>query len=152
QLGYQILSGLSAIKHLLGGVLYHHERVDGRGYPEGLRGEQIPRMAKIIAVADCFDAMYTDRPYRAGMTVDRIETIFTEGAGKHWDATIVEAFRRCKSRIQMIKQRGIGESLCCAIDGAMRQSGTGISELVNSLPAAPTPESTPQIGMELNGR
>jgi HD-GYP domain-containing protein (c-di-GMP phosphodiesterase class II) len=66
--GYEILRPLSELKDSLDGVRYHHERYDGRGYPEGLKGEEIPMIACIISVADAFDAMTTDRPYRKGFT------------------------------------------------------------------------------------
>ncbi len=68
QYGVEILSPLSELKQSLDGVHYHHERYDGAGYPEGLKGAEIPIVAMIISVADAFDAMTTDRPYRPGMT------------------------------------------------------------------------------------
>ncbi len=71
--GVDILKPLSEWKESLEGVKYHHERYDGRGYPQGLKGEEIPIIAAIIAVADTFDAMITDRPYRKGFT--RIEAV-----------------------------------------------------------------------------
>ena len=120
-IGYRILSGLSAIKHLLGGVLYHHEQIDGRGYPEGLMGNKIPQNARIIAVADSFDAMSTDRPYRAGMPLEKVEQTFREGAGKQWDPDVVEAFHRCKEKIGLIRQQGLGESLRAALHGAIQK-------------------------------
>ena len=122
KIGYRILSGLAAIKHLLGGVLYHHERFDGGGYPEGLPGDKIPQLARIIAVADSYDAMSADRPYRAGMPHEKVESIIHEGSGTQWDPVVVEAFGRCKQKVREIRQRGVGESLKSALDGAMRQT------------------------------
>ena len=119
-IGYKILSGLRSINHLLPGVLYHHERIDGAGYPEGLKGETIPMLARIIAVADGYDAMSSSRPYRAGMPLDRVEEILYQGAGTQWDSTVIKAFRRCRQRIHAIRQRGIGDSLRYALDGMMR--------------------------------
>lgn len=75
-------------------VRYHHERWDGKGYPFGLRGEEIPLGARIIAVADTFDAMTTDRPYRKALTLDVVVEEFKRGAGVQWDADVVEAFLR----------------------------------------------------------
>jgi len=66
--GIEILAPLSELKDSLDGVKYHHERYDGKGYPDGLKGENIPVIATIISVADAFDAMTTDRPYRKGRT------------------------------------------------------------------------------------
>jgi HD-GYP domain-containing protein (c-di-GMP phosphodiesterase class II) len=119
-IGYTILSGLRQIRNLLPGVLYHHERFDGKGYPDGLAGEAIPMMARILAVADAYDAMSTNRPYRDAMAYRRVEEIIAEGAGKQWDARIVEAFARCRHKVHAIRQRGVGDSLRLAIDGALR--------------------------------
>jgi hypothetical protein len=119
-LGYTILSGLRQISNLLSGVLHHHERYDGRGYPEGLAGETIPLMARVLAVADAYDAMSTKRPYRDAMSYRRVEEILAEGAGKQWDARVVEAFGRCRQRIHAIRQRGVGDALRLAIDSALR--------------------------------
>lgn len=121
-IGYRILSGLSAIKHLLGGVLYHHERIDGGGYPEGLRGDAIPQNARIIAVADSFDAMVSDRPYRKGMQIEKIHQILRDGAGKQWDPSVVDAFFRCEEQVRRIRQKGVGESLRAALNGAIAPS------------------------------
>ena len=65
--GAEILKPLTEFTQCLDGVKYHHERYDGRGYPEGLKGEDIPMVAAIIGVADAFDAITTDRSYRKGM-------------------------------------------------------------------------------------
>ena len=76
-------------------VRHHHERWDGLGYPDGLKGLDIPLGARVIAVADSFDAMTSDRPYRAGMPVAQSTRILREDAGTQWDPVIVEAFLRC---------------------------------------------------------
>ncbi len=73
-------------------VLHHHEQWDGKGYPAGLKSAAIPFGARVIAVADSFDAMTNDRPYRKAMTVDRALQILTEGRGAQWDARVVDAF------------------------------------------------------------
>lgn len=79
---------------IVNGVLYHHEHYNGGGYPEGLKGEDIPWMGRLLAVADAFDAMTSDRPYRPGMPTARALQILTEGAGNQWDPEMVEAFVR----------------------------------------------------------
>jgi hypothetical protein len=72
-------------------VRHHHERVDGLGYPDGLAGDAIPLGARILAVADTFDALTSDRPYRRGMEVERATAILQEGAGTQWDERVVAA-------------------------------------------------------------
>ncbi len=123
-IGHAMLANLHPIRHLLPGVLYHHERYDGAGYPVGLKEECIPILARILAVADAYDAMTTTRPYRIAMTHERAGEILKEGAGAQWDKQIVEAFFRCREKIRIIRQRGVGESLRQAIDGAMRGKGS----------------------------
>lgn len=92
ELGCEILRPLRNLKAVLPGVRSHHEMWNGAGYPEGLRGEAIPRIARIIAVADAFDAMTSDRPYRPGMSVETLEQIFREGSGAQWDPVVIEAY------------------------------------------------------------
>lgn len=75
-------------------VRHHHERWDGSGYPSGLAGEQIPFGARVIAVADSFDAMTSDRPYRAAMPARRAAAILRVGRWKQWDGSVVDAFLR----------------------------------------------------------
>ena len=119
-IGYKILSDLRPIRSLLPGVLYHHERFDGSGYPDGLQGEAIPLLARILAVADAYDAMSTARPYRDAFPCRRVEEILTKGAGTQWDKRVIEAFQRCRQKIHAIRQRGVGDSLSRALDGALR--------------------------------
>jgi HD-GYP domain-containing protein (c-di-GMP phosphodiesterase class II) len=119
-IGYAILSDLRPIRNLLPGVLYHHEHWDGNGYPDGLSGEAIPLLARILAVADAYDAMSTNRPYREALPCRKVEEILAKGAGTQWDKRIIEAFSRSRQRIHTIRQRGVGDSLQMAIDGALR--------------------------------
>jgi HD-GYP domain-containing protein (c-di-GMP phosphodiesterase class II) len=119
-IGHRILAGLHAMEHLLPGVLYHHEHFDGRGHPEGLKGDAIPLLARILAVADSFDAMNTSRPYRVAMPLERVDQILREGAGVQWDPLVIDAYFRCRDRVIAICQRGLGESLRNALAGALR--------------------------------
>ena len=73
---------------------YHHERPDGRGYPEGLKGDEIPLGAKIVSLADSFDAMTTDRPYRRRRTFDEVVEDFRRNSGKQFDPPVVVALCR----------------------------------------------------------
>ena len=109
---------------MLPGVLHHHERWDGKGYPSGLASEGIPRLARILAVADSYDAMSTSRPYRKAMSPANVETILTDGAGEQWDPQVIQAFQRAKVRIRSIRERGLGESLRQPLDGALRDHGS----------------------------
>ena len=84
-LGYQILSSIKQSPALSIGAHYHHERYDGTGYPEGLSGEDIPEIARIIAVADAYDAMSSNRSYRSPLTQESIKAEFIEGRGKQFD-------------------------------------------------------------------
>lgn len=73
-------------------VRHHHERWDGRGYPDGLRGEQIPATARIMSVVDCFDSVREDRPFRPGMSRTEAIELLRKGAGTHFDPRVVELF------------------------------------------------------------
>jgi len=135
-IGYWILAELKQIRNLLPGVLYHHERYDGTGYPDGLVGENIPRLARILAVADAYDAMSHQRPYRDSMPYKRVEEILVKGAGTQWDKQVVDAFLRCRQRIHIIRQRGVGDSLRQAIDGALRSECGSLRASANRPPLA----------------
>ena len=91
-IGFQILKPVKSLSYVLDGVLHHHENFDGTGYPHGLAGEEIPLDARILAVADAFDAMTSDRPYRAGLPVEKTQAILKDGSGTQWDAKIIQAF------------------------------------------------------------
>ena len=92
-LGMEILHGLDfLLKGALDVVLYHHERYDGNGYPEKLAGEEIPLLARIFAVADAFDAMTADRPYRRALSIKEARTVIREEAGRQFCPRCVEAF------------------------------------------------------------
>ena len=123
-IGHRILAGVRAISHLLPGVLYHHELWDGSGYPEGLKQDEIPLLARILAVADSFDAMNTSRPYRAALAPERVDQILRERAGIQWDPLVIDAYFRCRDRLIAIRQSGLGESLRNALDGALRNEAS----------------------------
>jgi HD-GYP domain-containing protein (c-di-GMP phosphodiesterase class II) len=135
-IGYSILHNLKPILHLLPGVRNHHERYDGTGYPDGLAGEAIPLLARILAVADSYDAMTTNRPYRKAIPVAEVEQVLAKGAGSQWDKRVVQAFLACREKIHGIRQRGVGDSLRHALDDALRNSH---SMAVQSPLAAPAP-------------
>lgn len=103
-IGYNILEGLQNLREILPGVRNHHENYDGTGYPDRLSGEGIPLMARILAVADAYDAMGSDRPYRRGMPLERIESIFRAGAGRQWDPKVIDAYFEARDEISVIAQ------------------------------------------------
>jgi ribonuclease P protein subunit RPR2 len=73
-------------------VRSHHERWDGRGYPDGLAGEEIPLAARVFAVADVLDALTTDRPYRPASTIDQARAMIVAESGRQFDPEVIEAF------------------------------------------------------------
>ncbi len=85
-------------------ALYHHERWDGTGYPRGLRGNQIPLAARIVAVADVFDALTSDRPYRKALSLKEAFQIIEEGTGSHFDPRVARTFLEAKEEILAIKE------------------------------------------------
>jgi len=90
--GFDILSPIPGFADILPIVRSHHERIDGTGYPDRLAGDAIPYLARVLAVADVYDALTSDRPYRAGMTRQKAIGIMQEGAGTWLDADVLAAF------------------------------------------------------------
>ncbi len=88
--GAYILSAISMFKDVVPLVKYHHERMDGKGYPEGLKGDQIPFLARILTVADAFDAMTSDRKYRSRLNLDETINQFKLNSGTQFDPVVVE--------------------------------------------------------------
>jgi putative nucleotidyltransferase with HDIG domain len=92
EIGARILQPISALREVLPIVRSHHERWDGLGYPDNLAGEEIPIGARILAVADVWDALSSERPYREAWSVDRVVGLLREGRGTHFDPRVVDAF------------------------------------------------------------
>ncbi len=88
----KVLMPNASLRDLIPIVKYHHERIDGKGYPEGLSNGDIPLAAKIVAIADTYHALTSDRPYRKGMSIEKAVSILEEGAGSQWDANLVRTF------------------------------------------------------------
>jgi len=91
-LGCRILDGVKQLDKVLPVVRHHHEAWNGAGYPAGLKAEETPFLARIVAVADSIDAMSSDRPYRKGMDAAKVDEILRKGAGQQWDPEVVAAF------------------------------------------------------------
>lgn len=86
------MAPLRSTAALLPIIRHHHERWDGRGYPDGLAGDQIPLGARIIAIADAYNAMLSPRPYRAALTPEKAQQTLMAGAGRQWDARLISLF------------------------------------------------------------
>lgn len=98
-IGEKICASLKFAQDILPIIKHHHERYDGKGYPDGLKGEKIPLTARIVAIADAFDAMTSDRPYRAGIYPQEALEILESGVEQHWDPHLVPVF------VRMIKEQ-----------------------------------------------
>jgi HD-GYP domain-containing protein (c-di-GMP phosphodiesterase class II) len=116
EIGVTILKDLRKLHHILPGVRHHHESMDGTGYPDRLAGEQIPLEARILAVADSFDAMSSNRPYRRRLSLTQIDNILQQGRSVQWDPDVIDALFSCRSDLEAIRQKGLGESLIGAVD------------------------------------
>jgi HD-GYP domain-containing protein (c-di-GMP phosphodiesterase class II) len=92
-IGRRILEGVNAFQPYLAVVELHHENWDGTGYPHGLRGDDTPLTARIVKIADAYDAMTSDRPYRKGMSHEKALSVFEQISGSQLDPAVVEAFR-----------------------------------------------------------
>lgn len=95
QEGARMIKGIPYLQPAIPIVLHHHERWDGKGYPDGLKGEQIPEEARLLSVADTFDAITSDRPYRAGSLPEVAYKEILSESGHQFDPKIVDAFKRC---------------------------------------------------------
>ena len=95
-------------------ALYHHERWDGTGYPHGLKGEEIPQSAHLVMLADQYDALRSDRPYKAGLNHERVRAILLEGDGRtlpqHFQPLLLEAFRELQGKFEEIFERFRGST------------------------------------------
>jgi putative two-component system response regulator len=87
----------------------HHEKWDGTGYPDGLQGEKIPLVARIVAVADVFDALTSKRPYKNPFSLEKSYGILREGRGRHFDPAVIDAFFDVREEILDIRNRHLDE-------------------------------------------
>jgi HD-GYP domain-containing protein (c-di-GMP phosphodiesterase class II) len=107
--GANILQPVTQLAEMLPGIELHHEALDGRGYPYGLKGDQIPMLARLIAVADTFDALTTNRPYQQAHTPEQALQIIRNLAGKRLDpdavAALLAVYERGEIRLQRFSLR-----------------------------------------------
>lgn len=104
--GARIIASLPPLRRHAMAVRHHHERFDGSGYPDGLRGTNIPQAARIIAVADAFDAMTTNRSYRSGVEAQQALSEIAKAAGSHFDPEIVALIRKSPVREALFAAQG----------------------------------------------
>jgi putative nucleotidyltransferase with HDIG domain len=102
--GAHILSAVSMFREVIPLVKFHHEWIDGSGYPEGLKGEDIPFLAKILAVADAYDAMSSNRRYRSKLELDETKKQLVNGAGTQFDSEIVSRFIQLLENIEQMEK------------------------------------------------
>ncbi len=114
-IGAEIVNACAGLKDLVPGVLYHHEHYDGSGYPFGIKGEEIPLLARVISLADAFDAITSDRPFRAASSHDEAISILTGYPSKNFDRMVLKALVRAheKGALSFVKipakSAGVGE-------------------------------------------
>ncbi|HEY2117595.1 MAG TPA: HD domain-containing phosphohydrolase [Candidatus Acidoferrum sp.] len=103
-IGVRILRPIPMLGESMSIVAQHHEWVNGEGYPNKLAGDEITLHARIFAVADCFDALISDRPYRAGMPIERVMQILEDGSGKQFDPEVLVVFRAIPNKEEVLTE------------------------------------------------
>jgi len=102
-MGFEIVRQVKRLTEMLAGIRWHHESLNGRGYPDGLTGDELPLMVRIIAVADTFDAITTDRPYQAGREFPQALEILRKHAGSKYDPIVVDAMHTAYTKGELHK-------------------------------------------------
>jgi HD-GYP domain-containing protein (c-di-GMP phosphodiesterase class II) len=116
RLGANIVGNIPSLVPCVSSILHHHERWDGSGYPEGLKGEEIPLEARILAIADSFEAMTSARLYRPALSLEDVVKELRQGAGSQFDPKLVEVF------IDII-ETGLPEKAIISQDSSSEQMG-----------------------------
>jgi hypothetical protein len=133
-IGEKIVSSIEPFRRLCPAVRHHHERFDGTGYPDGLSGESIPFLGRVLAVADAIDAMMSPRRYRPARSPIEIDAILQQESGRQFDPSVVRAFMAVREQVYPpIYQKGIGESAYHAIVDIIDNQ----TETVPTLPGTP---------------
>ncbi len=104
-LGHNILEKIEFLSPMLPAILYHHERPDGKGYPEGLKGGEIPIGASIIAIADTYDAMTSDRPYRSALSHETAVAELKKYRGVQFKEEVVDAFLKIEAHNSLVDEK-----------------------------------------------
>lgn len=92
EIGARIASSVAELRHIPDAIIRHHERWDGKGYPDGITGEDIPLFCRIVAIADAFDAMTNDRPYRRALSYEEALGELQQNAGTQFDSELIDRF------------------------------------------------------------
>ncbi|HEX8745946.1 MAG TPA: HD domain-containing phosphohydrolase [Pyrinomonadaceae bacterium] len=132
QKGFKIMSQIPAMKDFLPGMYMHHEMVDGNGYPQGLKGDEIPMQARIVAVADTFDAMTTDRPYQKAMKFEDALGLIRKFVGTRYDESVVAALMEACSSGQISPGR-------VRLRQPAKTGSNGVKPATTEQPAPPAP-------------
>lgn len=132
-IGHDLLLPIEQLHFALPGVLHHHEAWNGSGYPHGLKGDQIPHEARILAVVDTFDAMTSRRPYRDPMPMTRACSILAEGAGQQWDPEMIEVFLQHRSEVTYVAAQALLPEFQMLANQRNIELGTAINQAVDSL-------------------
>jgi HD-GYP domain-containing protein (c-di-GMP phosphodiesterase class II) len=133
QIGARILADIKQVQDLIPGVLHHHERYDGKGYPAGLSGENIPLMGRIICIADCFDAMTSNRTYRRALPLEVALVEVRRCAGTQFDPALAETFLRIDAE----------EFRALLSEHQARGGGGGAAAAARALPLVAAATATP---------
>jgi HD-GYP domain-containing protein (c-di-GMP phosphodiesterase class II) len=134
--GAHILEAVPLLKEMAGAGLMHHENVDGSGYPDGLKGDEIPLLGRIVSVADAFDAMTTDRPYSKAMTFEAALARVRFLAGKKFDLVCVEAFERAAAAGELTPAKARRASVAARQADAAQTPAAPAAEPASSIPSA----------------
>jgi len=132
QKGYKIMAPIPGMKEFLSGMYMHHEMVNGKGYPQGLKGDEIPLMARIVSVADTFDAMTTDRPYQQAMKFEDAVERIRSFVDTRYDSRVVAAF------------------VAACEDGQIRPGSVRLKKRVNGQPEGKEPPMPAEAAPEIN--
>ena len=120
---------------------HHHEHYDGHGYPDGLSGDDIPLTARILGVADAYDAMRSPRPHRPALAKAQVEDILAKGAGKQWDPCIIEHYLSGRSHFHLGSEASHTEP---GVNGVVQAWNADSSGKVNFGEGIDLPESSAQ--------
>ncbi len=127
-MGNAILKDIKSIEHVNEGALYHHERYDGRGYPCGLKGEEIPITARIVGIADAYDAMTSSRIYRPKLTTEKVIEEFVKGCGSQFDPEF------CMTFVEMLKEGfSLEEDLVAKVEATSPKDEAGYLQEIHSI-------------------
>jgi HD-GYP domain-containing protein (c-di-GMP phosphodiesterase class II) len=141
--GDDIMAGIKQLAHLRPAVRHHHERFDGAGYPDGLAGDRIPLMARILAVADGVDAMLSARPHRPALPGAEVEAILADGAGRQWDPCVVKTYLVCRPHLQAICEKPSQSQASSAFRYAVEAWNVDSSQHAAACGTGPPPPPTP---------